>query len=554
MSNRIRYDSLLVHYLAVALDERLFRRRIEALALEPDRRRATLVLGDESLVLDLHPTSGAVLLGPAPTPEGTVRLARRTTVTRVVAPPDERVLIVELSAAGSQAGRPKRLVVELLGNQYNLLVLDPADRILVALWKRSAGERELRPGARYVPPPPTDRLGAETPIGPEEWRALLGPVPPPERKRTLIEKIAWTSPINAEPILGSAAQIEDDSALMEAYARYHALASRPPESPHVLETERGAQPYPLPLPGVPARPCGSLTEAMAIAVGEKMPATVVMSAEMLERLRQRIEQLERRVKRLASELEDAGPEAARLRTAGDLLLSQLHLVTKGASSVEVSDFQGGSVRIELDPSLTPIENAHRLYDLARKRERAAEQLPALLKQARSEHARLSALLERAEAGEADPTEIAAMLPDISSRDATTEAPLPPYRTYRTSGGLEVRVGRGGKHNDELTFHHSAPNDIWLHARDVGGAHVILRWGDANANPPARDLAEAATLAALHSKARTSGTVAVDWTRRKYVRKPRKSPPGFVAFERAKTVFVEPDEALEKAMRPESPGW
>jgi predicted ribosome quality control (RQC) complex YloA/Tae2 family protein len=104
------------------------------------------------------------------------------------------------------------------------------------------------------------------------------------------------------------------------------------------------------------------------------------------------------------------------------------------------------------------------------------------------------------------------------------------------------VGRGARFNDDLTFHHSSPGDVWLHARHTAGAHVILRWQGAE-RPPARDLEEAAILAALHSKARTSGSVPVDWTFRKYVRKPRKSPPGQVLVEREETLFVEPDAAL-----------
>jgi predicted ribosome quality control (RQC) complex YloA/Tae2 family protein len=76
----------------------------------------------------------------------------------------------------------------------------------------------------------------------------------------------------------------------------------------------------------------------------------------------------------------------------------------------------------------------------------------------------------------------------------------------------------------------------------------LRWSDREANPPATDLAEAAALAALHSRARTSGAVPVDWTRRKYVRKPRGSKPGSVVIERAQTLFVEPDQSLEKRLR------
>jgi predicted ribosome quality control (RQC) complex YloA/Tae2 family protein len=111
------------------------------------------------------------------------------------------------------------------------------------------------------------------------------------------------------------------------------------------------------------------------------------------------------------------------------------------------------------------------------------------------------------------------------------------------------VGRGARHNDDLTFHHSDPNDIWLHARHVGGAHVVLRW-NGDGSPPARDLAEAATLAALHSSARTSGSVPVDWARRKHVRKPRSSPPGRVLVERGKTVFVEPDPRVAERLSEE----
>ena len=76
--------------------------------------------------------------------------------------------------------------------------------------------------------------------------------------------------------------------------------------------------------------------------------------------------------------------------------------------------------------------------------------------------------------------------------------------------------------------------------------MILRW-PTSGNPPARDLAEAGGLAALHSKARTSATVPIDWTLRKHVRKPRGSKPGSVVPDRVRTVFVEPDEMLLKRL-------
>lgn len=549
----IRYDSLLVRYLARELDERVGGAGLEALEFDPERREAVVALeGGDGILWRLHPTDGAVVPGPAPSLPTPVALPRRATIRRVGTAPDERYLWFEVGTPNPRPDRTARIVVELMGNQWNVLALDPSGRIIAALWPRSAGGRRLFPGAAYAAPPASTRRGATSPVSLEEWRGLLGGVAPEDRARVLVDHVAYTSPINAAAILGDAARDDGADALDAAYERYAALASLPEPAPCLLRTERGAQPYPLPLPGVESDPFPTLLAAMEALSGPERPAAPAVGRELLDRLRGQIQRAERRRRRLEEELAGAAAEASSLRRQADLLLSQLYLVRKGMTKVEVSDFEGGVLEIELDPALTPYENAQRLYEAARKRERAAARLPTLIEEARAERARLEDLLARAEAGEATPEEVLAVVgPKIvvpgGDGKGAREAALP-YRRYRTSGGLEVRVGRGREANDELTFHHSSPNDIWLHARDVAGAHVILRWNDPVANPPARDLAEAAVLAALQSKARTSGTVAVDWTRRKYVRKPRKAPPGLVVPERTKTIFVEPDPAVEERMR------
>jgi predicted ribosome quality control (RQC) complex YloA/Tae2 family protein len=220
-------------------------------------------------------------------------------------------------------------------------------------------------------------------------------------------------------------------------------------------------------------------------------------------------------------------------------------VKKGAAEVTLPGFEGSQETITLDPALSPQGNAERFYDRAGRAERARARLPALIREAESRIAELCDVLERVRAGEDPAEEIRKLLPEPGTGGRgtpDTSGPALPYWRFWTSGGLEVRVGRGSKANDQLTFKHSAPNDIWLHARHSAGAHVVLRWTAEDA-PPARDLEQAAILAALHSKARSSGSVPVDWTRRKYVRKPRKAPPGSVRMDRAKTLFVEPDPSL-----------
>jgi predicted ribosome quality control (RQC) complex YloA/Tae2 family protein len=158
---------------------------------------------------------------------------------------------------------------------------------------------------------------------------------------------------------------------------------------------------------------------------------------------------------------------------------------------------------------------------------------------------LALLREGIVEGEIAPEEAARRIPSGSVRtrkERETRGDRLPFRRFRSSGGLEIRVGRGPADNDTLTFKYSRPEDVWLHARGASGAHVVLRWAEETA-PPGKDLTEAAILAALHSRSKSAGVVPVDWTRRKYVRKPRKSPAGTVVLERSQTLFVQPDREL-----------
>ena len=559
VSNPIVYDSLLVHYLARELQDRLSARRLRRVRFDSEHRRFTLELDHERLVWELHATRGWIRVlkdddlpgadpgtGASEAAEGwggrRIRTQRRPRVRRITAPPDDRRLEIEIDAGGED--RASRFVVELMTNQWNVLALSPDGRILSALWSRDAGGRALRTGESYRPPDAGEpRLGVDEPIALDAWQELLAEVDPDDRSSALVRSVAWTSPVNADAILEGGQHNPQDPASEEtleaAWLRYRELASRPEPHPQLL-TGRGGLPYPLPLPGQESRPAMSL-----LAAFDQASDTDALAPEVLAALENRLDRVTRKAERLREEAEKAPDRARELRGKADLLMARLHQVDKGMEAVELEAFDGGTVTLELDPALSPVENAEELYDQAKRRERAAERLPAKVREAVAERHRLEGLLEAIEDDDADPAELARWIDELRPGDGGSDgtAKRLPYRTFRSSGGLEIRVGKSGKANDELTFHHSSPDDIWLHARDAAGAHVILRWTDRNQNPPKRDLLEAAILAAVHSKARTSGSVPVDWTRRKYVRSPRKAPPGAVIPDRVSTLFVEPDEEV-----------
>jgi predicted ribosome quality control (RQC) complex YloA/Tae2 family protein len=543
VSKGIRFDALLVRALAATLDARLRGRRIRALRFATPERRVLLAVRDQTLTWELHPDRGWITLEANRfTGEG-LGLPADARIVGVAAPADERAVEIEITGEEDVGGAIRRVVVELFGTHRNAIGVDAAGIVRAVLRPRPRAERVLAVTQPYSPLAPSQRLGADRPPSHSEWHAALD-VPEDERYGALLAKIAYTGPVNARWLLAG-------GDLDAGYERYLALMRAEPEA-WVLAPEVAPQPYPARLDDPLARRTPDLLAAFASAAALRLgnaaqDAFVARTTVALEAIDERLARVEVRRARLRDEARGAPDDAAALRRQADLLLAQLHRVPKGAALVELDDFEGGRVVVTLDPGLAPSVNANRWYDAARKRERAAARIPRLLRSADRERASLESLRRRIEGGEATQEEVGT-LARTGQRDRRAAPTTLPYRAYRTSGGHEVRVGRSSKANDDLTFHHAAPDDIWMHAESVPGAHVVLRWGRRAENPPALDLHEAAVLAALHSRARTSGTVPVTWTRRKYVRKPRKAPPGVVLVERGRTIFVEPNEEVERSLR------
>ncbi len=229
-----------------------------------------------------------------------------------------------------------------------------------------------------------------------------------------------------------------------------------------------------------------------------------------------------------------------------LLMANPAAVPPGARAVTLPDlFAGGTpVTIPLDPAKSAVENAQRYYEKARRTRGARAHAEERMAEAERRAEEAEALLERLRR-----IDTYADLERFKKREAGRLAPFlapearpeggVPFRRFPLGGGYEVWVGKNAKQNDLLTFRYARKHDLWMHARGVGGSHVVLRLPNRHVKPGKDVLEKAASIAAYFSKARGSGLVPVIVTERKYVRKPKGAPPGAVVVEREQVLLVAP---------------
>jgi predicted ribosome quality control (RQC) complex YloA/Tae2 family protein len=256
----------------------------------------------------------------------------------------------------------------------------------------------------------------------------------------------------------------------------------------------------------------------------------------------------RRVHALEQQLAGAR-DLETLRQSGEAILAYQWQLEPGQRVLEADGLQ-----VALDPEQTPVENAQQYFARYRKARDAAAQLPALLEEARNKAAHLGELAALVQAA-ASPDEFRTLRREVAgaagrrldarpAKPSVRPAQAPQaggrgaYRRVPLGAGWEALVGASAQGNATITFDVARPHDVWLHARGIPDAHVILR-GDGHGEPPPEVLERAAELAAWSSSERAAGSVAVDYVERRHVRKIPGSPPGLVRYEQERTVHVTP---------------
>jgi predicted ribosome quality control (RQC) complex YloA/Tae2 family protein len=297
-----------------------------------------------------------------------------------------------------------------------------------------------------------------------------------------------------------------------------------------------------------AGPVGSRDSLVREALAKEEQAGVeARRKQVVARIRSRVQKL----RRTLSAVEEDAARAARAgaeRARAELLLPLASRLPRGSREARVPDWSRTDAEghpaeavIALDPALSPAENAERWLRRAKRYQAAADRIAARRAEVASDLLRAEALLVLAEAAR-DAAQLAAVELEAPARPAPRkggELPRLPYRKFTSLAGAPILVGRSARDNDALTLRIARGNDLWLHARGMQGAHVVVP--GAGDSPDARTLGDAALLAAHFSSGRDNDGVEVAWTLCKYVRKPKGAPAGSVAVTQEKVLRVRLEE-------------
>ena len=265
-------------------------------------------------------------------------------------------------------------------------------------------------------------------------------------------------------------------------------------------------------------------------------------------LQNNIERCEKKLALYADAL-NSGEQMEKCRLYGELLTANLHSLKSGTDTAAVDNYYADPVEriaIPLDRQLTPGENAQRYYKKYQKLKAARDMAIVQREQTLSELNYLEGQLDNLTKCTAE-NELSELIEELKDqgyikrdkggkKKMKLAASKPMH--FVSSTGADIYVGKNNRQNDELTLHFASPNDIWMHTKNIPGSHVIVKGAS---EQDTATMTEAALLAAYYSRARGSENVAVDYTPRKYVKKPAGAKPGMVIYTTNKTAYVTPSE-------------
>lgn len=471
------------------------------------------------------------------------------------------------------------LAVEIMGRHSNVILVDGEGLVVDAIKRvdlEMSSVRPVLPGLRYeAPPAETGRLDISQ-CRPEDFLEALGKGGDAPLEQALLGISHGLSPLvcrevahlalrgpGAAPVSGLTPE-ERERLVFFLGRLQETVLTGVRRVPYMLLKPDGT---PLDYSFLPITQYGLSATGREMASFSALLDAFYAQKDAAERMKQRShdilrvltnvsERTSRKIQNQRRELEKSGRRDEK-RIWADLINANLYQIEKGAAFADLVNYfdpDCGTMRVPLDPALSPAQNAQKYYKDYRKARTAetvlAEQIAAGERELQYIDTVFDALSRAESMRELSELREELAVGGYLRLQRGRQKPPPPTKplAFRSDDGFTILVGRNNVQNDRLTTKMARGGDIWMHTKNIPGSHVLVV--TEGRIPPERTLEQAAVLAATHSRAAGSAQVPVDYTEARHVKKPAGAKPGMVIYETNRTVYVTPDASLADRLRQE----
>ncbi|MCQ2455630.1 MAG: NFACT family protein [Clostridia bacterium] len=472
----------------------------------------------------------------------------------------ERIVEFTFEATNELGDRIKRKIVcELIGNMGNVVLLSEDGKIIDALRRTDiCAERIIMSGAVYKYPIPQEKydiFSTDTAVIVDKISSLGETL----LSKAVLDTVGGVSPIICREIIFLSklsdvpvCEISEFSSLKNELEKLKALLCSAPVPFMLIKNGVPFDFSYLPIlqynnlcENKEFETFGQLLDAFYLQ-REKNAAKNRITGDVSKYVQTLISRAEKRLSARKNELLSCEKREI-LRIKGELIKANISNICSGAKEITVKNFYDenlSDIKIMLDPSLSPQNNAQKYFKEYKKKSIAASTLLDLIEKDNAEIDYLSSVFDNLSRCEtlSDLREIKNEL-YLSGYIKRTEskkqkAPTSAFKELRSAEGFKIIVGKNNIQNDLITTKLSGKNDMWFHTKNVHGSHVVVFSGGEALSD--ETIVFAAKLAAKNSRAQNSSNVPVDYTKIKYVKKPSGAKPGMVIYTNNKTVFVTPE--------------
>ncbi|KXT81337.1 Rqc2 family fibronectin-binding protein PavA [Streptococcus oralis] len=547
------FDGFFLHHMVEELRSELVNGRIQKIN-QPFEQELVLQIRSNRqshrLLLSAHPVFGRIQLTQAtfenPAQPSTFIMVLRKYLQGALIESIEQVendRIVEITVSNkNEIGDhiQATLIIEIMGKHSNILLVDKSSHKILEVIKHVGfsqnSYRTLLPGSTYIAPPSTESLNPFTVKDEKLFEILQTQELTARNLQSLFQGLGRDTANELESLL-----VHDK---LSTFRNFFSQKTKP----CLTETSFS----PVPFANHLGEPFSSLSDLLDTYYKDKAERDRVkqQASELIRRVENELQKNRHKLKKQEKELL-ATDNAEEFRQKGELLTTFLHQVPNDQDQVTLDNYYTNQpITIALDKALTPSQNAQRYFKRYQKLKEAVKYLTELIEETKA----TILYLESVETvlNQAGLEEIAEIREELIQtgfirrrQREKIQKRKKPEQYLASDGKTIIYVGRNNLQNEELTFKMARKEELWFHAKDIPGSHVVI---SGNLDPSDEVKTDAAELAAYFSKGRLSNLVQVDMIEVKKLNKPTGGKPGFVTYTGQKTLRVTPDPEKIASMK------